>query len=168
MNKKLNPFVKKALRIMLWSAVTIVVILLSIIVLIQVPAVQNFAKDKVLTYLNGKLKTKSSLDRIAISFPKTIVLEGFYFEDQHKDTLLSGKRLEVDIDLFKILNNEVEINSIELENTTANISRNKDAVFNFDYIIKAFASNKPKDPNSEPYVISVVDVGLKNIKFRFK
>jgi hypothetical protein len=168
MDKKLNPFVKKALRIILWSAVTIVVFLLLIIVLIQVPAVQNFAKDKVLTYLNDKLKTKSSLDRIAISFPKTIVLQGFYFEDQHKDTLLSGKRLEIDIDLFKIINHKIEINSIELENTTANISRTKDSVFNFDYIIKAFASTEPKDPESEPYVISVVDVDLKNIKFRFK
>lgn len=153
---------------MLWSALTIVFFLLLIIVLIQVPAIQNFAKDRVITYLNDKLKTKSSLDRIAISFPKTIVLEGFYFEDQRQDTLLSGKRLAIDIDLFKIINHEVEINSIVLENTTANISRNKNGVFNFDYIIKAFASNEPKDPESKPYTVSVVDVDLKNIKFSFE
>jgi hypothetical protein len=168
MNPKLNSFVKKAKRIIIWSAVTIVVFLVLIIVLIQVPTIQNFAKDKVLTYLNDKLKTKSSLDRIAISFPKTIVLEGFYFEDQHQDTLLSGKRLAIDIDLFEIINHEIEINSIELENTTANISRNKKGVFNFDYIIKAFASNEPKDPDSKPYIVSVVDVNLKNIKFKFR
>ncbi|PZX92249.1 translocation/assembly module TamB [Flavobacterium aquariorum] len=168
MGIKLNPYVKKAVRIMLWSALTIVFFLLLIIVLIQVPAVQNFTKDRVITYLNDKLKTKSSLDRIAISFPKTIVLEGFYFEDQRQDTLLSGKRLAIDIDLFKIINHEVEINSVELENTTANISRNKDGAFNYDYIIKAFASTEPKDPNSKPYSISVVDVDLKNIRFNFK
>lgn len=168
MGIKLNPYVKKALRIMLWSALTIVFFLLLIIVLIQVPAIQNFTKDRVITYLNDKLKTKSSLDRIAISFPKTIVLEGFYFEDQRQDTLLSGKRLAIDIDLFKIINHEVEINSIVLENTTANISRNKNGVFNFDYIIKAFASNEPKDPESKPYTVSVVDVDLKNIKFSFE
>lgn len=168
MGEKLNPFVKKALRILLWSAVTIVCFLFLIIVLIQVPAVQNFTKDKVLNYLNVKLKTKSSLDRIAISFPKNIVLEGFYFEDQNQDTLLSGKRLEIDIDLFKIINHEIEINSIGLENTTANISRNKQGVFNFDYIIKAFASNESKDPDSKPYTVSVVDVDLKNIKFKFR
>ena len=168
MNPKLNSFVKKTKRIILWSTFTIVCFLLLIIVLIQVPAVQNLAKDEVITYLNEKLKTKSSLDHISISFPKTIVLEGFYFEDQHKDTLLSGKRLAIDIDLFKIINHKIEINSIELENTTANISRNKNAVFNFDYIIKAFASSTPADPNSTPYVVSVVDVDLKNIKFSFE
>jgi hypothetical protein len=168
MNPKLNSFVKKTKRIILWSTFTIVCFLLLIIVLIQVPAVQNLAKDEVITYLNEKLKTKSSLDHISISFPKTIVLEGFYFEDQHKDTLLSGKRLAIDIDLFKILNHKIEINSIELENTTANISRNKDGAFNFDYIIKAFTSNAPTDPSSKPYVLSVVDVDLKNIKFSFQ
>ena len=168
MNPKLNSFVKKAKRVILWSAVTIVSFLVLIIVLIQVPAIQNFTKDKVLNYLNEKLKTKSSLDHIAISFPKTIILEGFYFEDQHKDTLLSWKRLAIDIDFFKIINHKIEINSIELENTTANISRNKDGVFNFDYIIKAFTSNAPTDPNSKPYVVSVVDVDLKNIKFSFE
>ncbi len=167
MNKKVTHFVKKALRVILWIAVTIVCFLLLIIVLIQVPAIQNFTKDKALTYLNSKIKTKSSLDRIAISFPKNIVLEGFYFEDQNKDTLLSGKRLEINIDLFKLLDHKVEINAIELENVTANISRSKDSVFNFDYIIKAFASNEPKNPDSKPYSISVVNVDLKNIKFKF-
>ncbi|WP_281336487.1 translocation/assembly module TamB domain-containing protein [Flavobacterium eburneipallidum] len=168
MSPKLLLLAKKALRILLWCTVAIVGFLLLLIVLIQVPAVQNFAKDKAITYLNNKIKTKTTLDRIAISFPKNIVLEGFYFEDQNKDTLLSGKRLEVDIDLFKLLSNEVEINSVALENVTANISRNKDSVFNFDYIIKAFASTEPKKPDSKPFVISVVNVDLKNIKFQFK
>jgi len=168
MNKKQIPFVKKALRVLLWIVVSIVCLLLLIVVLIQVPAVQNFGKNKALTYLNSKIKTKSSLDKIYISFPKNIVLEGFYFEDQNHDTLLSGKRLEIDIDLFKIINHKIEINSVELENVTANISRNKDSIFNFDYIIKAFASSAPKDPNSKPYIISVVNVDLKNIKFKYQ
>lgn len=151
----------------MWVGISIVTLLLIIIVAIQIPAVQNFIKDKAVTFLNEKIKTKTSIDRLYISFPKNVVLEGFYFEDQNNDTLLSGKRLEVDIDLFKILSNEIEINAIELENATANISRNKDSVFNFDYIIKAFDTGKPKDPNSEPYVISVVKIDLKKINFSF-
>lgn len=152
----------------MWVGISIVSLLLLIIVAIQIPSVQNYIKDKAIAYLNEKIKTKSSLDKIYISFPKNIVVEGFYFEDQHKDTLLSGKRLEVDIDLFKLLRNEVEINSIELENATANISRNKDSVFNFDYIIKAFDSGKPKDPDSKPYKISLVKINLSAINFSFK
>ncbi|PTT10761.1 hypothetical protein DBR27_06325 [Flavobacterium sp. HMWF030] len=147
-----------------------IALLLLLIVLIQVPSVQNFAKDKAINYLQGKIKTKVSLDHISIKFPKDIVLEGFYFEDQKKDTLLAGKRLELDVDLFKLVSSELEINSVSLENVKANISRNKDGVFNFDYIIKAFESKEPKveDPNSKPFKISVVKIDLENVNFNFK
>ncbi|OMQ09482.1 translocation/assembly module TamB [[Flexibacter] sp. ATCC 35103] len=170
MNKKSVHFLKKTLRILLWCVVSIIALLLLIIVLIQVPSIQNYAKDKAITYLHNKIKTKVSLDHISIKFPKDVVLEGFYFEDQNKDTLLAGKRLEVDVDLFKLVSSELEINSVSLENVTANISRNKKGAFNFDYIIKAFESKEPKveDPDSKPFVISVVDVNLDNIKFNFK
>jgi hypothetical protein len=170
MNKKPIHFLKKTLRILLWCVVTIIALLLLLIVLIQVPSIQNYAKDKAITYLHNKIKTKVSLDHISIKFPKDVVLEGFYFEDQKKDTLLAGKRLEVDVDLFKLVSSELEINSVSLENVTANISRNKDGVFNFDYIIKAFESKEPKveDPDAKPFKISVVKVNLDNVKFNFK
>ena len=94
MNTKLIHLLKKTLRVLLWCVASIIALLLLLCVLIQVPAVQNFAKDKAVSYLQNKIKTKVSLDRIAVNFPKEIILEGFYFEDQKKDTLLSGKRLE--------------------------------------------------------------------------
>ena len=170
MNKKPVYFLKKTLRILMWCVVSIVALLLVVIILIQVPSVQNFVKDKAITYLEGKIKTKVSLDKILIKFPKDVVLEGFYFEDQKKDTLLAGKRLEVDVDLFKLVSSELEINSVSLENVKANISRNKDGVFNFDYIIKAFESKEPKaeDPDAKPFKISVVKVNLDQVKFNFK
>ena len=170
MNKKSIHFLKKTLRILLWCVGSLIALLLLLILLIQVPSVQNFVKDKAITYLHKKIKTKVALDHISIKFPKDVVLEGFYFEDQNKDTLLAGKRLEVDVDLFKLVSSELEINSVSLENTTANISRNKDGVFNFDYIIKAFESKDPKpaDPDSKPFKISVVKVNLDKINLKFK
>lgn len=170
MNKKPIHFLKKTLRVLLWCVASVIVLLLLLIILIQVPSVQNYVKDKAITYLHDKIKTKVSLDHISIKFPKDVVLEGFYFEDQKRDTLLAGKRLELDVDLFKLVSSELEINSVSLENVKANISRNKDGVFNFDYIIKAFESKEPKveDPNSKPFKISVVKVNLDNVKFNFK
>ncbi|SHH79616.1 translocation/assembly module TamB domain-containing protein [Flavobacterium defluvii] len=170
MNKKTIHYVKKTLRVLLWCVVFVVALLLLLIILIQVPSVQNFAKDKAITYLHKKIKTKVTLNRIAIKFPKDVVLEGFYFEDQKKDTLLAGNRLEVDVDLFKLVSSELEINSVKLQNVKANISRNKEGVFNFDYIIKAFESKEPKveDPDAKPFKISVVKVNLDNVKFNFK
>ncbi|WP_348823470.1 translocation/assembly module TamB domain-containing protein [Flavobacterium aestuarii] len=168
MNQKSIHYLKKTLRVLLWCVASIIAVLLLLIVLIQVPSIQNFVKNKAVTYLHEKIKTKVALDYISIKFPKDIVLEGLYFEDQKKDTLLAGKRLELDVDLFKLISSELEINSVSLQNTTANISRNNKGTFNFDYIIKAFESKEPKNPDSKPFKISVVKINLDNVNFNFK
>ena len=168
MNTKQIHLLKKTLRVLLWCVVSIGLLLVLIAILIQVPSVQNFAKDKAVTYLQSKIQTNVSVNRLSVKFPKEIVLEGFYFEDQNKDTLLGGKRLEADIDLFKLLDSELKINSISLQNANANISRNKNGKYNFDYIIKAFESKKPSNPNSKPFKISVENVKLQNVNFNFK
>ncbi len=120
--------------------------MLLVIILIQVPAVQNFAKNKAVTFLENKIHTKVKIGHISLGLPKLIVLEDVYFEDQHRDTLIAGEKLKVDISMLKLLHNEVEVNEINLEGITANISRNKDSVFNFDYITKAFAGEQKKEP----------------------
>ncbi|MES2240054.1 MAG: translocation/assembly module TamB domain-containing protein [Bacteroidota bacterium] len=139
-----------------------------LVIALQIPLVQNFVKDKAVSYLEGKIKTKLEVGTIEIGLPKKIILNDFYFEDQSKDTLLAGKSLKIDISLFQLLNNKVEINSIDLEKTTANIKVDKDSVYNFDYIIKAFAtSNKPKT-DEKGMGISIQKINLDAIKFRYK
>ena len=102
---------------------------------IQIPSFQNYAKEKAVTYLEEKIKTKVRVDSLAIKFPKKVILIGVYFEDQKKDTLFAGEKLAADISLFQLINNKVEINSLELVGISANLNRDSKAVFNFDYII---------------------------------
>ncbi|RYE20791.1 MAG: translocation/assembly module TamB, partial [Sphingobacteriales bacterium] len=72
-----------------------------------------------------------------------------YFEDQKRDTLIAGDKLKVDISLLKLLSNKVEVNEINLQGITANISRGPDSLFNFDYILKAFAGEQKKEVKPE-------------------
>ena len=106
--------------------------------------------------------TNSKLD-----FPKKVILEGVYFEDQKKDTLLAGEKLAVDISLFQLMNNKVEINAMELEGITAHLNRGSNAVFNFDYIIKAFASPKKQKDDAPPMQFSVEEIKLDKIKLKY-
>ncbi|MGH7237107.1 MAG: translocation/assembly module TamB domain-containing protein, partial [Candidatus Saccharimonadales bacterium] len=115
-----------------------------IIILIQVPSVQNLLKDKAVTFIEGKIHTKVAIGHFSLGLPKLIVLEDVYFEDQEKDTLMAGDKLKVDISLFKLLHHEVDVNEIDLEGITLNIKRGADSVFNFDYIAKAFAGAQKK------------------------
>ncbi|HMI06803.1 MAG TPA: AsmA family protein, partial [Flavobacterium sp.] len=164
----IKKYIRKSLKILAWIVGSVIGLFLLIVLLIQVPAIQNKIKDKAVTYLEGKIHTKVVIGRIEIGLPKKVILENFYFEDQQKDTLLAGEKLAVDISLFKLISNEVEINSIALKGITANVSRDKDSVFNFDYIIKAFASKeeKPKE-DSEPMKISVRKIDLDRVRVKF-
>ena len=141
--------------------------LLLLIAFIQIPSVQNYAKEKAVTYLEGKIKTKITIDTLQIGFPQKIILTGVYFQDQKKDTLLAGQKLAADISLLQLMNNKVEINSLELEGITANLNRDTKAVFNFEYIFKAFASPEKQKSDSPPMQFSVSEIKLDRIKFNY-
>lgn len=145
----------------------ILLLCLLLVIIIQIPFVQNKIKDKAVTYLEEKIHTKVMVGNISIGFPKDVVLERVYFESQEKDTLLYGRKLEVNVSLFKLIYSEVEINSINLTGITAHIKRDQDAVFNFDYIIKAFASKEDKPKSDTKTKISINDINLDKIKVTF-
>lgn len=117
---------------------------------LNIPAVQNFVKDKAITYLKNKTKTEVRLESIKIALPKDVVLNKFYIEDRKGDTLLYAEKLQVNISLFKLLKNTVEINNIELKNIRANVKRiNPDTTFNFSFLVDAFMTEEKKDPEKD-------------------
>lgn len=165
----MNKYLKKFLVIIAWIIGSVISLFILIFVLIQIPSVQNFVKNKAVSFLENKIGTPVKIEKLSISFPKKIVLENFYFESKEKDTLLYGKRLIVDIGLLKLLKNKVDIQSIELQNVNTHISRNKDSVFNFDYIIKAFVKEQTqvKSNDSTALEFSLGKISLDNIRVKF-
>ncbi|MBP6180585.1 translocation/assembly module TamB domain-containing protein [Flavobacterium sp.] len=163
----MRKYLQKSFKISLWIIETIIILFLLLLLAIQMPSVQNFAKEKAVTYLEGKIKTKVSIDSLKIRFPEKIILKGVYFQDQKKDTLLAGKRLAVDISLLQLINNKIEINSLELEDITANLNKDSKAVFNFEYIFKAFSSPEKQKSDSPPMQFSVAEIKLDRIKFNY-
>ena len=163
----MKRYLKKSLKIFLWIIGFIVLLFVLLFVVIQIPSVQNYAKDKAVTYLEGKIKTKIQVDSLSVVFPKKVVLTGVYFEDQKKDTLFAGEKLAADISLLQLINNKIEINSLELVGISANLNRDDKAVFNFDYIIKAFSSPKQQKSDSAPMQFSVEEIKLDRIQFNY-
>ncbi len=141
-----------------------------VLIAIQIPAVQNFARGKIVTYLEKKIHTKVEIGKLSIDFPKRIVLENIYFEDQAKDTLLAGKKIRVDITLLKLLNHTVELNYLELDGIRANIYRKgKDTVFNYQYIVDAFAGDQKATPTkaSTPMTFHLDKIVLNQVTTTF-
>ncbi|MFV8370718.1 translocation/assembly module TamB domain-containing protein [Flavobacterium sp. LB2R40] len=163
----MKKYLKKSLKIFLWIIGSLILLFLILVVIIQIPSVQNYAKEKAVLYLEGKIKTKITIDNLAIEFPKKIILQGVYFEDQKKDTLFAGEKLAVDISLFQLMNNKVEIKSVHLEGISAHLNRDSKAIFNFEYIIKAFASPEKQKTDSPPMQFSVEEIKLDRIQFKY-
>lgn len=165
-------FGRIALKTLLWILVSIVVLILLVIILIQVPAVQNILKNKAVAFIENKIHTKVEIGHITLGLPKLIVLEDVYFEDQKRDTLLAGDKLKVNVNLFGLLHHEVNVDEIDLEGITTHITRGPDSVFNFDYIIKAFAGG-PKTPpqpadTTSSMKFSISDVNLDSIRVSYQ
>ncbi len=147
----------------------IIILLFALIAtLILIPPVQNLIKNKATTWLSNKLDTKVSVGKIYIGFPKKIVIEDIYLEDKTKDTLLAGGSVKVDIAMLKLLKSEVEVSYVELSDITAKIKRIlPDTVYNFQFIIDAFASADttaapPSDSSSMK--ITVKNINLDKIR----
>ncbi|MDM1397738.1 translocation/assembly module TamB [Myroides odoratimimus] len=155
-------------KILGWFLLSLFLILLLLIVAIQIPAVQNKVKDFAITFVQDKIGTPVSLDRIEIAFPKKIVVKNLYVESQQKDTLLYTNYLGVDISLFALLKSSVNVNSVQLDGLKTDIKRDSLGRFNFDYIIEAFASEEEEDKeDSSSMAIDVGEISLSDIQVKY-
>jgi translocation and assembly module TamB len=165
-NKK--SFIKKFFKVVGWIVGIILLLLISIILLIRLPGVQNQLTQKAVHFLEDKIGTKVELQNIFISFPKKIVLEGLYLEDQAQDTLLYIDQLSIDTDLWALTHQEIQLNEIDLSGTRVFVSRSDNSAFNFDYIINAFTdSTATKTESSNAWKFSLEDIDLTNVSILY-
>src|SRR3970040_153400 len=101
--KKIKGIALKTIRIAGWIWLCLIGLLLLAALLIQLPVVQNIITQKTIEFVQGKIGTRVSLDRISLSLPKRVVLDGLYVEDQARDTLLYAGTISVDADLIGLL-----------------------------------------------------------------
>lgn len=166
--KKKRSFLAKTGRVVAWIISSLIFLIILVLILIQVPAVQNFARKKVVSYLENKLHTKVEIGKLDIKFPTALSLQNIYIEDQSKDTLLYGGELKVDISMFKLLKSDIDIQEISVNNIIAKIKRTPpDSVFNFQFITDAFMGEQSKEttsPDSSTMQMSIDKILVNNTR----
>ncbi len=165
MKLKLNK--KKIIRGIGITIISIIVLLTLVIFSLRIPAVQNYVKDKLIVYLEKKIKTKVTLDKVYIDFPNSIVMENLHLKGQDIDTLLAVKKFDVGLDILQLINSKADLTSVDLQGVRANVVRNPEGKFNFDYIIDAFATSEEEEKPSKPFIISLDKIKLKDIGITF-
>lgn len=159
-------------KITAWFVFSLILFLILIIVVIRIPAVQHKLIQKAVGFLEQKIGTPVKLQRITISFPKKIVIEGLHIEDQAKDSLLYVDKLGIDTDLWALLHHRIQLDKIQIKRGTFFIHRMKgDTLFNYSYILKAFqgsASEKSDTSASTPWEFAIRGIECSSLNCKYQ
>jgi translocation and assembly module TamB len=172
---KSKKIARKVWRILWKSTLFLLLFVILILLLIQTAPVQNFIVGKAQNWLTKKLDTKVSIQKLYIDFPKSVVLEKLYIEDKQKDTLVYSGKLSVNMDMWKLIKGQYQVNDISWEDVTARVYRVlPDTAFNFQFIIDSFAKADSESMPAEvqstdtsAMVFNLKDVYLKNFNVKY-
>jgi hypothetical protein len=162
--------IKRIIKVLLWVALGIVMLFILVALLIQIPSVQNKIVDFAASYVSSKTNTRVEIKNVKISFPNAIVLERIYVEDTQTDTLIYAGMVKVNIALYDLFSNKINIGSFALEDATIKLYRSHvDPLFNYNFLITTFNdTTKQVDKNSltpGKWSFSLDKVNLKNVLF---
>lgn len=98
---------RKGIKILAYIVSTLVLVAiilpLTLSLLINIGAVQNWAVDQAARFASRKLGTTVSIDHVDLGLFNKLQVEGFYVEDYQGDTLLYANKVEAGIAAFKPL-----------------------------------------------------------------
>lgn len=159
---------KKVLKYAGITLGSLIILVVFAVLSLQLPAVQNFLKGKLVNYLEEKIHTKVTLERVFVAFPNSLVMENLYLQDQNKDTLLFARKVDVGLHIPKLLKSTADLTSVDLAGVRANVIRRQNGNFNFDYILEAFATKDAEESESKPFIISLDKIKLQDIGVNFR
>ncbi|MBL7783885.1 MAG: translocation/assembly module TamB domain-containing protein, partial [Saprospiraceae bacterium] len=136
----------KFLRFILYSLGTLLLLVTGLLYALTLPAVQQRLTREAQAFLENKLKTRVEIGSVGLRFPYHLSLEKFLLEDQNGDTLVRVGSLMVSVDMWKLLDQRIELQQVTLEDAAAYLHK-KDSIYNFDFIVSAFSN--PDAPRLE-------------------
>lgn len=174
MNKsKLVRLLKLLSKYVLRILLAVFVLLIVVALLLNVPAVQTVLTRQVGRMVSDKTGTEFSVGSVKIAFPKTLQIKGVYAADLQQDTLVYLGSLKVDVNLWRLIRQEVLVNGIYVDDLTANVLRDDGQNdFNYQFIIDAFASDEePVEEEttsaSTGWEVTVGKIALANFRVRY-
>ncbi|MFC4872965.1 translocation/assembly module TamB domain-containing protein [Negadavirga shengliensis] len=141
---------KKFLKVLGWILLSLLLLIVSLILLVRSPWGQELIVRKATSYVADKTGTRVEIDRLFITFRGDLFLQGLYLEDETGDTLVYSDRLETGVKILPLIKEgAIHISRLEWEGLTANVERDEEGGFNFDFLLKAFASPDSPQPTQE-------------------
>lgn len=167
--KKKNNTIRRIFKVVICIFLGVILLNLFLYILLSIPFVQDKLVGYTIEKLEERLKTEVKIDEMRVRLFDRISLKGIYIQDQQKDTLLYAKDLEIRLNPLRLLNEELQINSISLDDYVINVNR-KDTLseFNYQFIVDAFSSGtNQNDTASSSLKIEINDIKIRNGRMRY-
>ena len=125
----------------LLSAIVLLLIMLPVVImlLLDIPAVQNFVAHKAAEFATRKIDARVSIDRLNINFPNRINVYGFYVEDYQRDTLLYVDHLRANLAGVR---GALRFSSAFAERVKLYLVETSEGVMNIKEVVDSFAKKK--------------------------
>ncbi len=96
------------------AVLLLIIVPVALSLLLDIPAVQNYAVHRAACFVSRKLETTVSIDRVDIGIFSKVRVKGFYVEDYQRDTLLYVGKLDAFITSFGIFGGGLELSRGEI------------------------------------------------------
>lgn len=129
------------------SAIVLLLIILPVTlsILLDIPAVQNFVVQKAVRMISGKLETTVSIDRVDIGLFSKVRVKGFYVEDYQHDTLLYVGHLDAYVTGVGLFGGGIELSRAEIADARFCLREMPDGEMNIKQIVNRLSNpDKPK------------------------
>ena len=153
---------RKVIKILgkLLSATLLLLIMLpiSLSLLLDIPAVQNFVAHKAADFATQKLETRVSIDKLNIGLPNKINVYGFYVEDYQRDTLLYVDHLRANL---KGVTDGLSFGMARVEKAKLYLVESPDSIMNIKEVVDRMVN--PNKEKKKLFRLAIDDVYIDSL-----
>lgn len=168
---RLQVIKNRLLKAVFFVFAFVFILLFSIIGLLQIPAVQTFAVQKVSKYVSERINYPIEIGGVNISWFDTIILEEVLINDSLKESFIGSEKIAIDFDLRSLISPKIiTIEHVELYNPVVSLNWDvKSNTLNINDFIKTVRDSFKKHPNKKPKFMpfQILSAGIHNGYFSY-
>lgn len=159
-------YIKRLRHIFAVLAWTLLGVYAIVVVLLHIPAVQQFVASAASDLLSEKLGTKVSVGNVNLGLLNRAIVDDVYIADQHQRDMLRCHRLSAKIEILPLLSGKIKISSAQIFGMKAVLSKaNAEAPLNCQFMLDSLAS---KDTTSHtPLDLHISSLVIRNTAVRY-
>lgn len=163
----MNKIIKKGVNVILWLFTGFTILFLAAYLLLTFSPFQTWLIKRFTNHFSEVLHTRVEIDKVSISFPRSLVLEGFHVDDLHGNTLLHIPHLDVTAGKLFFNEKKILLHNISLVTANVNLRIYKgESETNMAFILRHFASADTTSSEAEAKV-DIENLELSNCTFNF-